>query len=136
MRRTGRGGRSARPEKAATSWEATDAPGRLEIAYRQEFVPPATRDNPFRPRRPATIESRHAIEGEVRERRHLDPGRVRSHAGQDLVPIRDERTLLYQLLAHDEILIHITENIGNGPRSVPPRLGCRLRGPGNSAFGL
>ena len=101
--------------------EAISALSPLESAYRLEFVPPATRDNPFPPTE--TVQRLKAITRmteQIRDRATLIRGASVPTQDKIWFHIRDERTLLYQLLAHDENLIQITHRIAETARALTP----------------
>jgi len=101
--------------------EAVTALSGLEVAYRQRFVPPATREAPFPPAE--TMERLRAI-GRLKAR----VGDISVRLSGASVPtqdkiwfrLRQERTLLLQLLSYDEGMIAGAERIADLARDLTP----------------
>jgi hypothetical protein len=93
----------------------------LEGAYRQRFIAPATREEPFPP---AEMMERLRAIGRLKARIHDFSVRLRGASAptQDKVwfRLREERTLLLQLLSYDEGMIAGAERIADLARSLTP----------------
>lgn len=125
-----------REKSAHLLGEAAMALSALETAYRRRFIPAATREQPFPP--PETMERLRAI-GELKGRISGCAVRIRSASvpAQDKIwfRLRDERTLLLQLLTYDESLIAASQQVAEMARALTaPAWNAAAPDEGASAF--
>jgi hypothetical protein len=101
--------------------EAARSLSALEVAYRQGYIPPATREEPFPPAE--AMERLRAI-GRLKAQVQDLSVRLRGAAvpTQDKVwfRLRQERTLLLQLLSYDEGMIAGADRIAELARDLTP----------------
>jgi hypothetical protein len=101
--------------------EAARSLSALEVAYRQRYVPSATREEPFPP---AEVMERLRAIGRLKAQVQDLSVRLRGASAptQDKVwfRLREERTLLLQLLSYDEGMIAGADRIADLTRGLTP----------------